>query len=40
MLALLTAAAPAVRTIGFLVLPGVCSTELVAPYDVFRQVRF
>lgn len=46
MLAMLMAAAltaappsnPAIRTIGFLVLPGVYNSELVAPYDVFHHV--
>jgi len=32
--------APPIRTIGFLVLPGVYNSELVAPFDVFHHVRF
>jgi transcriptional regulator GlxA family with amidase domain len=35
-----TAAPPALRTIGFLVLPGVYNSELMAPYDVLDHVRF
>jgi transcriptional regulator GlxA family with amidase domain len=34
------APAPPLRTIGFLVLPGVYNSELMAPYDVFDHVRF
>ena len=33
-------APPPLRTIGFLVLPGVYNSELMAPYDVFDHVRF
>jgi transcriptional regulator GlxA family with amidase domain len=32
--------APPLRTIGFLVLPGVYNSELMAPYDVLDHVRF
>jgi hypothetical protein len=28
------------RTVSFLVLPGVCNSELMAPYDVLDHVRF
>jgi transcriptional regulator GlxA family with amidase domain len=31
---------PPLRTVGFLVLPGVYNSELVAPYDVLDHVRF
>ena len=34
------AAEPPLRTIGFLVLPGVYNSELMAPYDVLDHVRF
>src|SRR5262245_24589842 len=34
------ATAPPLRTIGFLVLPGVYNSELMAPYDVLDHVRF
>jgi transcriptional regulator GlxA family with amidase domain len=34
------AAEPALRTVGFLVLPGVYNSELMAPYDVLDHVRF
>jgi transcriptional regulator GlxA family with amidase domain len=34
------AAAPLLRTVGFLVLPGVYNSELMAPYDVLDHVRF
>src|SRR5687767_7242511 len=34
------AADPPLRTIGFLVLPGVYNSELMAPYDVLDHVRF
>jgi transcriptional regulator GlxA family with amidase domain len=34
------AAEPPLRTIGFLVLPGVFNSELMAPYDVLDHVRF
>ena len=46
LLALLMLAAPAVkadaplRSIGFLVLPGVYNSELMAPYDVLHHLRF
>jgi transcriptional regulator GlxA family with amidase domain len=33
-------AAPPLRTVGFLVLPGVYNSELMAPYDVLDHVRF
>ena len=33
-------AAPPLRTVGFLVLPGVYNSELIAPYDVLDHVRF
>jgi len=33
-------AEPPLRTIGFLVLPGVYNSELMAPYDVLDHVRF
>lgn len=33
-------AAPSLRTVGFLVLPGVYNSELMAPYDVLDHVRF
>ena len=36
----LVAAEPPLRSIGFLVLPGVYNSELMAPYDVFDHVRF
>ena len=35
-----TTTAPPLRTIGFLVLPGVYNSELMAPYDVLDHVRF
>jgi transcriptional regulator GlxA family with amidase domain len=35
-----TAAEPPLRTVGFLVLPGVYNSELMAPYDVLDHVRF
>lgn len=35
-----TPAAPPLRTIGFLVLPGVYNSELMAPYDVLHHLRF
>ena len=34
------AAEPPLRTVGFLVLPGVYNSELMAPYDVLDHVRF
>ena len=34
------AAEPPLRSIGFLVLPGVYNSELMAPYDVLDHVRF
>ncbi len=34
------AADPPLRNIGFLVLPGVYNSELMAPYDVFHHLRF
>jgi len=34
------AAAPPLRTVGFLVVPGVYNSELMAPYDVLDHVRF
>jgi transcriptional regulator GlxA family with amidase domain len=34
------AAAPPLRTIGVLVLPGVYNSELMAPYDVLQHVKF
>jgi transcriptional regulator GlxA family with amidase domain len=34
------APAPELRTVGFLVLPGVYNSELMAPYDVLDHVRF
>lgn len=34
------AATPPIRTIGFLVVPGVYQSELIAPYDVLHHVRF
>ena len=37
---LATAAEPPLKTIGFLVLPGVYNSELMAPYDVLDHVRF
>jgi transcriptional regulator GlxA family with amidase domain len=36
----LAAAEPPLRTVGFLVLPGVFNSELMAPYDVLDHVRF
>jgi transcriptional regulator GlxA family with amidase domain len=33
-------AAPPLRTVGFLVVPGVYNSELMAPYDVLDHVRF
>ena len=33
-------AAPPLRSVGFLVLPGVYNSELMAPYDVLDHVRF
>ena len=38
--ALPAAAEPPLRTVGFLVLPGVYNSELMAPYDVLDHVRF
>lgn len=35
-----TPAAPPLRTIGVLALPGVYNTELMAPYDVFQHLKF
>src|SRR6266545_2020483 len=32
--------APPLRTVGFLVVPGVYNSELMAPYDVLDHVRF
>jgi transcriptional regulator GlxA family with amidase domain len=37
---LATDPAQPIRSIGFLVLPGVYNTELMAPYDVFDHLRF
>ncbi len=37
---LASAGEPPLRTIGFLVLPGVYNSELMAPYDVLDHVRF
>ncbi len=34
------AAEPPLRNVGFLVLPGVYNSELVAPYDVLHHLRF
>jgi transcriptional regulator GlxA family with amidase domain len=36
----LAAAEPPLRSVGFLVLPGVYNSELMAPYDVLDHVRF
>ena len=38
--ALAAGAEPPLKTIGFLVLPGVYNSELMAPYDVLDHVRF
>ena len=38
--AVVSAADPPLKTIGFLVLPGVYNSELMAPYDVLDHVRF
>src|SRR6185295_6786565 len=35
-----SAAEPPLRTVGFLVVPGVYNSELMAPYDVLDHVRF
>jgi transcriptional regulator GlxA family with amidase domain len=36
----LEAAEPPLRSVGFLVLPGVYNSELMAPYDVLDHIRF